>query len=227
MTTKHVVADDIFGSINRKEWELNRRVLEGTLDAKTVLSRLQSIIEDSPYGFPIENQRHFKLSDKVYDVTLPAKTFKSVYDYARTSRYFSRNDIDQFSQPRISNALKAKVRLGQVTQEMSVNLLRYELGLAGIKPASTWELVAFIGQSAVTRIWTRGACYVSIAPNGVITWKDSGNKEEAFTKVRMMEASPAYSPSRKLEGWWIDESKIYENSLVHATDYFLVLASVR
>jgi hypothetical protein len=43
--TTHVVADDVLGRIARKQWELTRRVLEGTLDAQEVSRALQSIIE--------------------------------------------------------------------------------------------------------------------------------------------------------------------------------------
>lgn len=45
MTTKHVVADDVFGTIAKRQWELNRRVLEGTLDPEWVASELQRVIE--------------------------------------------------------------------------------------------------------------------------------------------------------------------------------------
>jgi hypothetical protein len=48
MTTKHVVADDILGKISRKVWELNRRVLEGSIDPERVLFMLQETIEGIP-----------------------------------------------------------------------------------------------------------------------------------------------------------------------------------
>ncbi len=43
--TTHVVADDVLGSIARKRWELDRRLMEGSLDPFLVSIALQQIIE--------------------------------------------------------------------------------------------------------------------------------------------------------------------------------------
>jgi hypothetical protein len=45
MTAKHLVADEILGRLSRKQWELTRRTLEGTLDIDQVLRGLQNLIE--------------------------------------------------------------------------------------------------------------------------------------------------------------------------------------
>src|SRR3990167_5953457 len=43
--TTHIVADDILGRISRRMWEVQRRLLEGTLDPSGVARSLQSIVE--------------------------------------------------------------------------------------------------------------------------------------------------------------------------------------
>jgi hypothetical protein len=48
MTAKHVVADDTLGKIARKVWELNRRILEGSILPERTLAMLQWIIEGVP-----------------------------------------------------------------------------------------------------------------------------------------------------------------------------------
>ena len=48
MTRKHVVADGVLGKVSRKVWELNRRILEGTIDPKRTLWILQKAIEGIP-----------------------------------------------------------------------------------------------------------------------------------------------------------------------------------
>lgn len=51
--TTHVVADDVLGRVARKEWELNRRIMEGSVDPAYAAAALQEIIE-----------RKFVLTDK-------------------------------------------------------------------------------------------------------------------------------------------------------------------
>lgn len=43
--TTHIVADDALGTISRRMWEVQRRLLEGTLDPNFVARNLQSIVE--------------------------------------------------------------------------------------------------------------------------------------------------------------------------------------
>ncbi len=43
--TIHIVADDALGTISRRMWEVQRRLLEGTLDPSVVARGLQSIVE--------------------------------------------------------------------------------------------------------------------------------------------------------------------------------------
>lgn len=55
MTTSPVVADDVLGRILRKETDLNRRLMEGSLDPDAVelaLTKLQLIIEGKPVDAP-------------------------------------------------------------------------------------------------------------------------------------------------------------------------------
>ncbi len=43
--TTHVVTDDVMAVYGRKEWELKRRLMEGTLDPEKVIAGLQSLVE--------------------------------------------------------------------------------------------------------------------------------------------------------------------------------------
>jgi len=43
--TTHVVSDDLLGKINRRWWEVQRRVMEGTIDSDLVAHNLQATIE--------------------------------------------------------------------------------------------------------------------------------------------------------------------------------------
>lgn len=45
--TKHVVADDALGMVNRRRWEIERRLMEGTLDPSFVARNFQTIAEGS------------------------------------------------------------------------------------------------------------------------------------------------------------------------------------
>ncbi len=46
--TTHVVADDALGVVARRQWEVQRRVMEGTLDPGFVAKNLQLIAEERP-----------------------------------------------------------------------------------------------------------------------------------------------------------------------------------
>jgi hypothetical protein len=58
MTRHNLVADEQLGLITRRQWELNRRVLEGSLDPDTVAKALQIVLEGH---FPTGRSPH--LSD--------------------------------------------------------------------------------------------------------------------------------------------------------------------
>lgn len=52
--TTHVVTDDVMAAYARREWELRRRLMEGTLDPARVCAGLQSVIESSGWPkFPV------------------------------------------------------------------------------------------------------------------------------------------------------------------------------
>jgi hypothetical protein len=44
--TTHIVADDTLGTISRRMWEVQRRLMEGTLEPSFVARNLQSIVEE-------------------------------------------------------------------------------------------------------------------------------------------------------------------------------------
>lgn len=63
--TTHVVADDVLGGIARKQWELSRRLMEGSLDPVIVSTGLQEIIEGkigfARYPYLLDPEEQFEL----------------------------------------------------------------------------------------------------------------------------------------------------------------------
>ncbi len=53
MTAKHVVADDLYGKFSKRIWELDRRVLEGTIPIEDALDVVQRIFDGTfPKSLP-------------------------------------------------------------------------------------------------------------------------------------------------------------------------------
>jgi len=53
--TKHVVEDDVLGMISRRSWEVQRRVMEGTLTPSFVIGNLQRIAEAKEIKMPTQS----------------------------------------------------------------------------------------------------------------------------------------------------------------------------
>ena len=64
--TTHIVADDTLGTISRRMWEVQRRLLEGTLDPSLVAKNLQSIVEATEVSLaPLEQMSPFFADEEV------------------------------------------------------------------------------------------------------------------------------------------------------------------
>ena len=92
MTTKHVVADDQLGQIARRWWEVNRRLMEGTLNPTLVAHNLQVTIEgvradmsnpysdeemESNFTYPSEYTGHKSIREQV-EALLAIPDFKNL-----------------------------------------------------------------------------------------------------------------------------------------------------
>ncbi|MAF14074.1 MAG: hypothetical protein CMI53_04265 [Parcubacteria group bacterium] len=62
MTTRCVVADDKFGLVAKRCWELQRRVREGTIDPDVAAEAIQAIMEDK--SLPAE----MTIGDRTYEI---------------------------------------------------------------------------------------------------------------------------------------------------------------
>src|SRR3989344_911221 len=64
--TTHIVADDTLGTISRRMWEVERRLLEGTLEPSFVARNLQSIVEATEVtSAPLERPSPFFANEEV------------------------------------------------------------------------------------------------------------------------------------------------------------------
>ncbi len=130
MTTKHVVADDVFGQIARRQWELQRRVLEGTLDLEFVLSGLQSIIEERNFN------EAFTITVN-YDLSLQEMIATGKYDLVNCN-------ITQNHFPLTGNGkIELLLDLVHFGKTMSIDNVLQEFDRRGLRSAILPELIAF------------------------------------------------------------------------------------
>lgn len=130
MTTKHVVADDVFGTIAKRQWELNRRVLEGTLDPAWVASELQRVVEGRG-----SNEVYHVIVD--YGMSLADMIWAGKYDWVNsdiTSEHFPITG---------SGKIEGDLVLVHLNRSASTDEVRKELESRGLRPATIAELLAF------------------------------------------------------------------------------------
>ncbi len=151
MTTKHVVADDLIGQVARKQWELNRRILEGTLDPERLLQSLQQLIEGHAAKLPIE-ATGFTVSDQVYVVDVQRKG-----DFHEIAR--SCSNIGQcFSIYHDPPTCKLEVPNGSGPKRVKLSLAHFDIGAQfaaamtmleteGHILADAWDLLALTNKA--------------------------------------------------------------------------------
>lgn len=154
MTAKHVVADDLFGQVTRKQWELNRRVLEGTLDPKRLLQALQQLIEGQSTRLPIEDPG-FTVSDQVYAVEVQRKgSFENAARTCLGLEYFSiYHDPPKcwLKVPDGTGPKRVKLCLAQFHINASFNAATIMIENEGYKLADAWDLLAFYKKAPMFR----------------------------------------------------------------------------
>lgn len=96
--TTHVVADDVLGGVARKQWELDRRVLEGSLDPAYVTAALQEVLEGK-----------FELTDKFARFTPLLLTLEQQfelicrYNQQYWDGYFSDKELEAYRPKLVSD----------------------------------------------------------------------------------------------------------------------------
>ncbi len=154
MTTKHVVADDQIGRIARKQWELNRRVLEGTLDAEELSQALQRFIESRPTRLPIE-ESGFTVGEQVYAVDVQRSgDFENLVRTMTSLEYFSiyhRPPESRLEIPNGTGPKRVKLSLALFNISAKVRAAIIELDNEGYTPADAWDLVAFARKAPMFR----------------------------------------------------------------------------
>lgn len=154
MTTKHVVTDDILGQVARKQQELTRRVLEGTLDPKRVLQALQQLIEGRSSRLPFE-ETGFTVSEQFYTVDVQRKG--SFEDVARTCaglEYFEIYHDPPKSWLEIPEGMgpkRVKLCLAMFNINADFGAAITKLESEGYALADAWDLVAFFKKAPMFR----------------------------------------------------------------------------
>lgn len=154
MTTKHVVADDLLGQVARKQWELNRRVLEGTLDPERLLQSLQQLLEGQSARLPIEDPG-FTVSEQVYAVDVQRKgNFEDAVRTRTNLEYFSIYhdppkcwlEIPNGTGPKL---VKLSLALFNISATFGAAITKLET--EGYTPADAWDLLAFTNKAPMFR----------------------------------------------------------------------------
>lgn len=130
MTTKHVVADDVFGTIAKRQWELSRRVLEGTLDPDWVAKELQRVIE----GLKI----HPVIISKIFELTLDGDDpINDPMEMIRSNGFDP--DAWKFKGKRVVGKQTRKFRMACVGACRNVDEVREQLNRCGEIPEGQWR----------------------------------------------------------------------------------------
>ena len=156
--TKHIVADGTLGQLSRKQWEIQRRVLEGTLNVQEVCTKLQRIIEGAPTStFDVE-QVYYTVGERTYPITTRVKKDFCVYAQELQKRgVFSKTFIESRMYPETHHYgelfssternHKRKLRLVRVTKHCSKSVLVIQARQSNHILADPWDLIAFFEQS--------------------------------------------------------------------------------
>lgn len=153
MTAKTVVTDDTLGKIATRQWELYRRVKDGSLDPNQVLSALQGIIENEADLLDIETM-DWQVSSQVYTITVevgedfPAQVTELGYEWTHNGPPISFTD-------RWEKGGKGRYRLAMLTRHPSrVGAIRVFADRSGFDLAAPWELLAFTRHCPIMRVVT-------------------------------------------------------------------------
>lgn len=183
--TRALVADDVLGRIATKQWELERRVREGTLDAQTVLTSLQKLIENEVEAFSIERSA-WKVSSKGYDITVSEAEDYPTEVRRRGLSWDSGSTQHTFTLKGLPKKKKssARIRLAQVERETSLGVIRLFGENDGFDFATSWDLLAFIEQAPINRIIHSNTFFDAIGDFGELFFPDNQKRYSTCIGVR-------------------------------------------
>jgi hypothetical protein len=184
MTTKHVVEDGVLGKIARKQWEIQRRILEGTLSPDEVIRKLQSIVENAPNTtFDVERV-NYTVGEKVYEVSTHVK--KDFCEYvAEIQRYgvFGKTFLDDLENYKTmhygeltapsTRTIKRRLRLAQVTGRVHKSVIVIQARQSGHILADPWDLLAFFQQSSFREIVHSSMTVYALGGDPLMEWWDA------------------------------------------------------
>ena len=195
MTAKTVVTDDTLGKIATRQWELYRRVKDGSLDPNQALSALQGIIENEADLLDIETM-DWRVSSQVYEIDVevgedfPTQVTELGYEWAHNGPPISFTN-------RWEKSGKRRFRLAVLTRHpSSVGAIRIYADRSGFDLATAWELLAFTRYCPSMRIVTgdlilaagnfacwefpRGTYYAHVTVRGVLPEGPSGRQDPVW-----------------------------------------------
>ena len=224
MTTKHVVADALLGQVARKQWELNRRVLEGTLDPQTLLHSLQQLIEGKlieKVGFTIaevysvEVQRNGKFEDVF-------RTSTSIHDYFQA---YHRPPTCWIQIPNGSGPKKVSLSLALFTRNHSFGAAINSLETEGYTLADAWDLLAFAKKAEIFKtIPVEETCIYVFGTTAISRFRESPRKLSEWHIVYAISRQKGYA-GKQYARWELSTSSlesIVGRGVVEAGQYVLV-----
>lgn len=150
MTTREVVADDVLGQVAKRQWELFRRVKEGTLDPNFVLDALQHLVQNEADLLDLEKV-DWRISSRSYEIMseqsadFVTRLSELGYDWRPPGR-FTEAFILGPEEERLPR--KRRVRLAELPGNPHVPFWRIKVyaEFCGFDLASAWDLLAFVQQ---------------------------------------------------------------------------------
>jgi hypothetical protein len=228
MTTRRVVADDVLGQLARRQHELFRRVMEGTLDPHEVLARLQLMIEGAPDVFPIEKVP-LTFSEVIYAVEAEPVPFSQLLDrWPYQWGYKRREDANRFlpDQPPPVQKKKSKLRLAKVGKELEVSAVLHYLRQAEVESADAWEAFAFASVAPFMKLARTGNFKIHIfGTTGILDYQGA-EANSLHRYLRFENVTDVTGVSASQDGWHVGIGCLRDSSLstVYPQDYLLVRA---
>lgn len=227
MTTRHVVADDLLGQIARKQWELTRRVLQGTLDPHRLLDSLQQLIEGQPIRLPCEDLG-FTISEQVYSVSVQRKgAYEEVARTCLGLEYFSvYHDPPEcwLEIPEGTGPKRVSLRLAMFTTNCTFTAASIKLRGEGYTPADAWDLLAFYKKAPMCRtVPSNGPRIYALGTIVRSYFQDpySTSGKGRFVELRALEQGHSGKPHAR---WSLEsaDAEWDQGSYVHEGQYVLV-----
>lgn len=231
--TKRVVTDGVFGQVARRQYEIQRRIIEGTLDAGEVSSQLQRIIEGgSAEVFPIE-KTSYSLGINSYDVRVNvgsnilhavsvsgcASTFLKDQFVVNGSRCYEAST----SRPQVR---KCRLRLAKINDQVYASVIRLQAKIHGHILADEWDLLAFLEQAPIMQL-VKPDMWIWAIQSGLVRdwWTEKGtsgdNIGKRTTQYFRLRGS---TNNREKKGWHLDSSCLADDQLdmIHVGSYILL-----